>query len=224
LNRRLVAACLLAVGLTTILIWSGRDRQTFEDGSGTEPRRVSRAQESGGQDEATSSSSYNFAGEWTVDENPFGIGDQVTPQEAQARTAYDLPTPVTNETTGELVATWLAPGDRVAFVWDTELIMYAQRDQASEAENTSAWTQKVAEQAGEPWILTEIQGHPAIGMDKDGKVAPELSDGRGEEIRILGSSLTVSLGDVLIQFNSPQHSLDQLIGLAEQIEAESASD
>lgn len=222
MTRRLTIGTLAGVTVAVGLIAWGLNLSEPAEKAGSDATRVASP---AGEEQAPQGSdrpkpSYGFAGEWSTEENPMGIGEEVSAEEAEDQTPYALPVPVTNAATGDLVATWLAPGGRVAFVWDTKLVMFVEEDSISEAENAAAWTQKVAEQPGEPWVLTEVDGHPAIGMDRDAEVAPELSDGKGEEVRILGSSLTIAFGNLLVQFNSPDHSLSQLRSFAEQLGTE----
>jgi hypothetical protein len=53
--------------------------------------------------------------------------------------------------------------------------------------------------------------------DKVAELPARLTDGKGEEAAILGSGLTMAIGDATIQFVSSAHSLDLLVTLAEQL-------
>jgi hypothetical protein len=128
---------------------------------------------------------------------------------------------VTNETTGELTGIWIDNNEQVAFAWETGLHTWvnSQLDdgRVSEAESLAGWRAKVAEEPDIPNVLMRIEGHPAIGHDKDADLPPRLTDGKGEEAAILGSGLTMAIGDATIQFVSSAHSLDLLVTLAEQL-------
>lgn len=129
---------------------------------------------------------------------------------------------MTNETTGELTGIWIDNNEQVAFAWETGLHIWvnSQFDDGrwvSEAESLAGWRAKVAEEPDMPNVLMRIEGHPAIGHDKDADLPPRLTDGKGEEAAILGSGLTMAIGDATVQFVSAAHSLDLLVTLAEQL-------
>jgi hypothetical protein len=84
--------------------------------------------------------------------------------------------------------------------------------QTSQASAVAAWEDKLAEEPDEPWVLTEVQGEPAIGIDK-----------QGEDARIDTSSLTIAMEGADVAFTAPAHSLGDLISLAEQLERESGA-
>ena len=172
---------------------------------------------------------YSFiCGELDPHQDPFlGDGERVSVAEAAARTSYPLPIPVTNEVSGNLAGIWInPPNEEVAFVWETGLRMWANTSYddgkwLTDQMQAAGWRAKVAEEPELSYLLTEIDGHPAIGLDKDAELPPRLTDGKGEEAEITGSSLTMAVGHATIQFGSPVHSLDELIELAEQLAPES---
>jgi hypothetical protein len=216
---RTVSGILVALGLGVVLIlWRSV-------GTGTTETDAGRQEPVSDAETTPDRTSYSFREDaFNPQDDPFlGDGQKVTLEQAKAGTSYDLAIPVTNEVTGELIAIWLDPNEQVAFVWESGLRMYVDQDPASETESVEAWEKQVADEPYIPYVLTEIQGHPAIGHDKNAKLPSRFSDGQGLEIEIDESGLTIVVGGTGVQFVSEIHSLDQLIDLGEQLSWESST-
>jgi hypothetical protein len=131
-------------------------------------------------------------------EGPLGGGDKVTTEQARTRVSYALPIPPTDESTGERWGVWIA-GGQVAFTWDSGLRFYVQPSNLLEEKMTDTWEQK-AKQEPQLWELLQVRGHSAIGLSSETSSLTWLEDG------------------LSLQLVSPSHSLDELTGIAGQIE------
>ncbi len=140
-----------------------------------------------------------------VQRGPLPDDERVSLEEAKERTDYDLPVPPTNDVTGELTGVWI-DRTQVAFVWATDLTFYVDVTDLNEGLVERQWTQKVEDEAEAGWEMAEVRGHVAIALDAGGDLHP--------------SSLTWIEDGLSLQFVAPQHSLADLMDLADAIEVE----
>jgi hypothetical protein len=128
---------------------------------------------------------------------------RVSLAEATRLAPYRVPTPVTNAMTGSQTAVWIDKGAHMAFVWGTDLRFYIHpAPDLIEAELVAGWT-SAAQTQPDFGSITLVRGHTAVGVDGKGEEAP--------------SSLSWMENNLLLQFVAPNHTLDQLRQLAEQI-------
>lgn len=139
-------------------------------------------------------------------EIPLLGGRKITLAEAESITPYDVPLPPTNTLTGELSGIYADPSAQVAYIWSTDLRLYAQRTTMLEKAAVARWRQVVRSDDDGPFVMTRIPGHAAL--------AAEMSETEP-------ASLSWHQGKVSIQLVSPAHSLAQLKDIAREVRTES---
>jgi hypothetical protein len=147
-------------------------------------------------------------------DGPLPSGERVSLEDAKKQTSYSLPVPPTDSKTGERTAIWIDPSHQVAFVYKTELVVYVHLTDSKEEDKAAQWTQKAAADTEPYWVITTVRGHTAIAADR----GPESMEVDPSGIR--PSTLLWIEQGVSIEFVSPNHSLDELESLAEQIKFE----
>jgi hypothetical protein len=137
---------------------------------------------------------------------PLLLGVAVTLERAMQVTPYRLPIPPTNDRTGPLTAVWYQEqGERIAFVWETDLSVLVEEEDRTQAELLDNYQAHVAEDPG-LWFITTVRGRPALGADRGGP---------GDN-----ASLSFAENGIDISLISPTHSLEELKGFAEAISYE----
>jgi hypothetical protein len=135
-------------------------------------------------------------------DGPLFDGKQVTLEEARKLVAYTVPDPVENDVTGALTGIWIDTTGQTAFVWDTDLRLYLHEADKTQAEVATDYETKVKndKSEAEPWVLTEVKGRAALGVE-------------GKDV--VASSLSFQDGGVMFEFVGPAQTLTQLIQLAQ---------
>lgn len=140
-------------------------------------------------------------------DGPLLDGRRITLDEAKASSKAELPVPPTNEKTDERTAIWIDDSGQIAFVWESGMRYYINRldDESNKADIAESWEEKAAKADVSPAQderYTTVREEPAIGLD-----------GAGETV----SNLTFMEQDFMLQFVSPDHSLEDLKDFANAI-------
>ncbi|MEX0985342.1 MAG: hypothetical protein WD096_09885 [Actinomycetota bacterium] len=137
-------------------------------------------------------------------EGPLFDGKQISLEEARKLVPYAVPEPVENALTGKLTGIWIDATGQIAFVWDTNLRVYLYGADKTQAEIAADFADKVQNDTDveEPWVLTDVKGHTALGVEGVGEVP---------------SSLSFQAGGVVFEFVGPGQTLTELTRLAEDL-------
>lgn len=131
---------------------------------------------------------------------PLADGRRIDVETAKTATPYRVAVPPTNDVTGPRTGIWIDPTGQVAFSWKSGLNFYVDRlHDTTPADAHQTWAQKAASGNG---TLVFVRGVPGIAHDgHDGNPA----------------ALTFIEDGLSIQFVGRSQTVEQLVGLAEQL-------